>query len=293
MSPQQQSRSEESGERRPVCFITGATGGLGTALAEQAAGKGLDLVLHGRAEPALVALDKRIRDTFPRISIELVVGDFDTAAGAHAVAGEVARRTPALDLLINNAGVLLRGVHLSPDGLEMHTQVNLIAPYVLMTELWPHVARVRGTIVNVSSGSALKAKALRPDLLRNPENNPGLRGAYATSKLALCAVTRALGREFHQRGVAIACANPGPVKTRMTSADGFPLLIRLLRPLLITTASVGASRVFASAERAGSHSPPGSVFYGSKAVRLPAFAESDDTARMLLEFCEVHAHPGS
>ena len=78
------------------------------------------------------------------------IGELNTSERARDVAKSISALAPKLDLLFNNAGILLDGVQMSPDELEMHTQVNLITPYILMQALKLNFAQSRGAIINVS-----------------------------------------------------------------------------------------------------------------------------------------------
>ena len=83
---------------REVAAITGATGGIGGALTEEAIARGYDPVLHGRSEAKLDA------PKHPEIGVN-TVGDLDSAEGVQDVASRIAAETGSLDLLINNVGV--------------------------------------------------------------------------------------------------------------------------------------------------------------------------------------------
>lgn len=275
---------------RPICAITGATGGIGAALSKHATAEGYDLVLHGRSESKLTELVEQLKRDIPESNIDIVVGDLDTSANARKVASEISARAPKLALLFNNAGVLLDGIQMSCDGLEMHTQVNLIAPYILMQTLKPNIARTEGAIINVSSGSALRAKSLSAQILIRPEQAKKLTGAYAASKLALSVVTQALGEEFAGEGVILVSADPGPNKTNMTAGDGMPKFLLLLRPLIYASPEKGAEKIFEASRFSKSRSLPGAFLAGSKVRNLPKFAQSAEIEEMLLEFCQTHAN---
>ncbi len=275
--------------KRPICAITGATGGIGAALSEQAARKGYDLVLQGRSKPKLTELLEKLKLEVPDINIELIIGDLDTSLGARQVASAISERAPKLDILFNNAGVLLDGIQMSPDGLEMHTQVNLIAPYILMQTLMPNVSRTKGTILNVSSGSALRAKPFSTKTLRRPEKAQKIFGAYATSKLSLSVVTQALGEEFAAVGVTLASVDPGPNKTNMTAGEGMPGFLLCLRPFIYTSPAKGAEILFETHEIANSHHQPGAFYSKGKIKQLPKFSQSREIEEMLLNFCHKNS----
>lgn len=279
--------SPNSENSNRTCAITGATGGIGAALARLAASEGFSLVLHGRSEGKLTALRAELERAVPTLNAATIVGDLDTAAGAHRVAASIATAAPQLDVLFNNAGVLLAGEQISADGMDLHAQVNLIAPYILMRQLKPQLAEAHGVIVNVSSGSALRAKELSIAELKRPRQTTGLSGPYATSKLALAVVTRLLAPEFASDDVGLACATPGPVKSEMTRGGGMPTVLRLLAPLLFRSPAQGASKLFSALDRA--RSEPGSFFDGSRIRELPAFTLSETLQAELVAFCEAAA----
>ncbi|MCF2870930.1 SDR family NAD(P)-dependent oxidoreductase [Octadecabacter sp. G9-8] len=272
-------------ERR-ICAITGATGGIGAALADEAVRRGFDLVLHGRSVSKLEAMKEEISQRHPTLDIALVVGDLGTAFGAEQVAGEISKVAPKLDLLINNAGVLLGGLPVSPDGIDMHTQVNLIAPYVLMQRLKPALSEVKGSVINVASGSARRVKTLSVRSLKKPTDTRKLFGAYAQSKLAVALITQTIAPDFLTDGIRIVAADPGPVKSGMTSGDGMPGLLKLLRPFLYATPEKGAAKVFAALDSEARADQSGGFYPGGKRRSLPAFANQGHLADEILEFCD-------
>ena len=270
---------------KPICVVTGAGGGVGTALAEHAADLGFDLVIHGRTESKLIELKRRLEYENDGIGIEIVAGDLATVEGARSTAAAIGECAPAINLLISNAGVLLDGIKMSDDDLEMHTQVNLIAPYVLMQSLKPNLACTKGTIVNVSSSMAKRARDLSVDELKTPRKAQKLVGAYARSKLALSVVTRALAHDFSDRGITLLSADPGRNRTDMTAGSGMPFLLVLLRPLLYSTPEKGARRIFEAINAAQTSTQPGLFYHGSRSQDLPEFTNSSETVTALLDFC--------
>lgn len=276
---------------RSVCVITGATGGIGLPLARIAAERGHDLVLHGRSEARLKSLKKQLQLEFDELMITFVTGDLDTAEGVHKVASDIAATAPKLDLLINNAGVLLEGTNTSPDGLDMHIQVNLIAPYILMTALESNVSAAGGTIINVASGAVLRAKELTAASLKQPQTSQKLFGAYAQSKLALAVATMALATSFEENGVFVVSSDPGPTKTDMTKGDGMPTLLKLLRPFIYASPEQGARNIFAGADEAFRLNRPGAYMTKGREKELQAFAQDPALSRDILEFCSAHSQP--
>lgn len=270
---------------KPICVITGSTGGLGASLAKLAALKGYDLILHGRKENHLRTLRNKIIDSFPHHNVFLITGDLGSTSGALTVARKISEIAPKLDLLINNAGVLLGGIQKSDDGLEMHTQVNLIAPYILMQTLKGNLSSAKGAVINVSSGSAFRAKNLTIEELVSPTKAEKLTGAYARSKLALSYITQELGSEFSDKGITLSSVGPGPNKTNMTTGEGMPSWLLLLRPFIYSSPDKGAKKIFDSLDAAQTYPIPGSFFSGKKVKKLPTLNTSEITSRDIVNFC--------
>ena len=179
-------------------LITGAAAGLGRALAHEAHKRGHDLALVDISP----AVETVARDTSARA---LVV---DLAA-ADATA-RVASWAPDVDILINNAGIALKGPfhELSADALRRLVDINVIAPLLLSrTFLQTFISRGSGTIVNVSSSATYFP-------------TPGL-GPYGASKSFLTALSETLESEAASvRGVRILCVCPAGMATDFQSAHG-------------------------------------------------------------------------
>lgn len=103
-----------------------------------------------------------------------------------------------------------------------------------------------------------------------------------------------LGRAFANDDVTLASADPGPNKTEMTSGEGMPGFLLLLRPLFYMPPERGAAKVFDVAKLAKSSAKAGAYFSGRKPKPLPAFALTPGIADELLKFCALYARqPGT
>jgi len=187
-----------SGKR---CLITGATGGLGAALAREFAGRGCRLILTGRNEPILSRVASQLslhpkEDTF--------VADLRTSLGLESLLSRVDERFGGLDVLINNAGVFPVGAFpsLSNDEMDQCLDVNLRAPIVLSRGFAPVMVSMGwGRIINIASSSAYAGFA----------NS----AVYCASKHALLGLSRALDDELRPKGVRVISISPGSIKTPM------------------------------------------------------------------------------
>lgn len=177
--------------QRPVTLITGATGGIGTALARALAGTH-DLILQGRGGERLNALCAEVGGT----PLGLDLTRPETFAPALAELGRVTN-------VVQGAGVVdLGAVGEQEHPAWTHTlAVNVVAPAELTRLLLPRVREGRGTVVFVNSGAGLRA-------------NPGW-ASYAASKFALRALADALREEEAGHGVRVCTVYPGRTATPM------------------------------------------------------------------------------
>lgn len=189
----------------PTALITGASRGLGAALADALADRGWTLLLDARGADDLFAVADHLHQ---RTRVGVVPGDV-TDPDHRARLAEAAAEAAPIDLLVNNASTLGPSpmpalVDLRPDDLAAVLQVNAVAPLALVQSLRPSLAP-DATIVNVTSDASVEAYE-------------GW-GAYATSKAALDHLTAILGAEHPEWHVY--AVDPGDMRTAMHQA-AFP-----------------------------------------------------------------------
>jgi NAD(P)-dependent dehydrogenase (short-subunit alcohol dehydrogenase family) len=187
-----------------VALITGASRGLGSALARELAARNWRIVIDGRDGAAL-------RTAAATLSREVVAIPGDVADAAHRrQLMEAVDRFETLDLLVNNASSLgptpLPGLDSYPiDELERVYRVNAFAPLALIQSLLPNLKPVSGTIVNITSDAAVEAYE-------------GW-GGYGSSKAALDQISAVLGAE--QKSIRVYAFDPGDMRTVMHQ-DAYP-----------------------------------------------------------------------
>ena len=270
-----------------VAVVTGASSGVGEALALRLAREGWRLVLVNRSR----AGSQRVIERLPREAPgapepDLVEADLADQDATAAAATALLDRHPRIDALFNNAGVMMPDLAMSRHGNEITFQVNTLAPYILMRLLRPALkaAGGEGRIVNVSSEVVLMPISLDVEALRRPARYHGLLGAYAQSKLALSALSANLAPDHARGGILLRSASPGAIDTKMTAGRGMPALLRPLHRLFNDPAR-GAGRLVDAAFDPKFGTQAG-VFISGGRVRRPHPSTQDPHVQLrLLSLC--------
>ena len=188
-----------------VVFVTGSTGGLGRVVAHRLAAQGDHVIVHGRNVERGTEVVEEIAagGSGSARFYQADLGSFDQV---RALAAAVRRDYERLDVLVNNAGILLGGPRrLSEDGHELHFHVNYLAPYLLTFELLPLLkASAPARIVHVAS------IAQQPIDFDDPMLEHGYSDgrAYAQSKLAQIVFSMDLADELEGTGVTTNAVHP-------------------------------------------------------------------------------------
>jgi len=188
-----------------VALVTGATTGIGAAIATGLARAGADVICHGRDAEGAGATSADIR-ALGRRSVALTADLADRAAQDELVARAVAA-FGRIDILINNAGMIRRApaTDYSDDDWDLLLEVNLSAPFRLARRVGKlMVERGSGRIVNTASLLAFQGGILVP--------------AYAASKGGIAQLTKALANEWASKGVNVNAIAPGYIVTNNTAA---------------------------------------------------------------------------
>lgn len=207
---------------KPAVVVTGASRGIGYALAEHFAKEGHDVALIARTSSDLDAAAGRIRSRATKAGVLTLPLDI-TQADTAAILDERLRAAGYyVDVLVNNAGIGIAGqfAQSEPAALERLIALNVTAPTVLMARFLPELlARQRGGILNVGSlGGAVPG--------------PG-QAAYYASKAYLQSLGEAAAAECSGTGVRITTLLPGPVDTDFHARMGAESsLYRRLLPAL-------------------------------------------------------------
>ena len=192
---------------RPLALVTGASGGIGAALAKELARHGHDLVLAARSVPPLEALAAALRDQGAEASV--IAADLAKPGAAATLADDIASRGLEIDVLVNNAGLGAAGRFdkIDPGRLSEVLQVNIVALSELTRLILPGmVARGRGRIMLVASVAGFQ---------------PGPRmAAYFASKAYVLSLGEALAYELRGTGVTVTVLCPGATATNFFLVAG-------------------------------------------------------------------------
>ena len=181
-----------------VAVVTGASSGIGAALARRLAGDGYTCVLLARRE-------RLLRELAAEVGGEAEVCDVADREAVERVAAAVLERHPRIALLVNNAGIPARTTFLGdPDRIEQVLRVNYLGSVWCLRAFLPGLEAARPSdVVNVVSVAGTVAA---------PSGGP-----YAASKHAQLAFSRSVQPLLRTRGVRVHAVLPGPVET-----EGFP-----------------------------------------------------------------------
>lgn len=178
--------------------VTGATKGLGLAIAHQLAAAGYDVFIGGRNLPELESTVAALNQQYPGTRASYAQADLSNKAEVFSFAQSVLAEGQVVDVLVNNAGIYLPGdVTTEEDGrLEKLIETNLYSAYHLTRQLLPAIKKSRsGHIFNMCSIASLAAY-------------PG-GGSYSISKFALLGFNKALRAELQDQGVKVTAILPG------------------------------------------------------------------------------------
>jgi uncharacterized protein len=193
---------------RGTALITGASSGIGAALAAELASRGHAVTLVARREERLRSLAMELAAEHS-MEAEVIACDLADPPERKRLLGELTERGAAVEVLVNNAGFGVRGDFATSDTERMlrMVRVNIEAVVDLSGRLLPAmVSRGRGAVINVASMAAFQPL-------------PGS-AVYAASKSFVLSFSESLRTELRGRGVTVTALCPGPVRTEFPEVAG-------------------------------------------------------------------------
>ncbi len=225
-----------------IAVVTGATSGIGTALAHQLARERYKLVIPCRDAGKAASLRAGMLIHCPRVQTDFIPCDLEDLLSVRRCAEAIRQRYPIIELLICNAGILLRRAKRSNQGIESTFAVNHLAHFVLVAWLLPNLYR-RSRIVITSSNAHYKGN---PDFLEDINYNKHTfkaYKAYANSKLANTIFACTLARLLQDREIACNSVHPGLIATNLVSNSSLlaKLAVTLFSGIVLKQAEEGAA----------------------------------------------------
>jgi NAD(P)-dependent dehydrogenase (short-subunit alcohol dehydrogenase family) len=270
--------------------ITGGNSGIGLETAVALRRAGATTVITGRDEGRCRAALADLAARAGSGQADMVVFDLASLASVRDGATRVLELCPRIDVLINNAGVILSDRRETADGFEATFAVNHLGPFLLTQLLLDRVvASAPARIVNLTSDEHARAKdGLDFDDLQSSGHYRAL-AAYGRSKLANIYFTTELARRLAGTGVTVNCVHPGTVATgfgRDGDARGLiPIALTLMKPF-ISKADKGAETSVYLASSPDVAGVTGRYFVKCQAQTTSQAAQDDAAARRLWEISE-------
>ena len=264
-----------------TALVTGATSGIGRAIAEKLAAAGLTVVLLARDEARGEAARQAIATTTGNDRISVVPGDLADLGSVRQAALAIERAHPRLHILVNCAGVYTPKRTVTTDGFETMFATNLLGPFLLTNLVLPQLqaaGSARVLVISAPSGTRLDFDDLQGERRFRSLTN------FGASKAADLLFTFEFARRLDGTGVTANAIHPGLTRTSLMS--GAPAVIRwAVWPFSGSPESAAKSIVPLAldpvfADRSGQ------FFHDAKAIDPPLSTRDPDVARRL---CDVSA----
>jgi 3-oxoacyl-[acyl-carrier protein] reductase len=210
-------------------LVTGASGGIGEAIAGALHAQGATVALSGTREGRLAEVADRLGGD----RVHVTPGDLSSADGAEAVAKAAEAAMGQVDILVNNAGMTRDNLamRMKDEDFEAVLQVNLVSAFRLSRAVMRGMMKRKwGRIVGITSVVAFSG-------------NPG-QANYAASKAGMVGMTKSLAAELAGRGITVNCVAPGFIRSAMTDSLNDDQKSRILAT--IPTARLGTPEEIAS-----------------------------------------------
>ena len=187
-----------------VALITGASQGLGRALALAYAAESARVVINARSEESIRPVAGEVEASGAEVLA--LAADVSKSADVERLVDAAVERFDRIDVLVNNAGVLGPRVAIAEypeDEWRRVIDANLTGPFLVSKAVVPHMPE-GGSILNVVSGVSVEG---RPEW-----------GAYSVSKFGVEGLTQILASELEERGIRVNAVDPGGMRTGMRAA---------------------------------------------------------------------------
>ena len=226
-----------------TALVTGAAGGIGSAICHALARQGARLALSGTNAPKLRAFREELNDTYGHDHVEITC-DLSNPDSVEQLVPATIDTLGKMDILVNNAGITRDNLimRMKDDDWDQVIRVNLEAAFRLMRAAARPMMKARhGRIVTITS-------------VVGATGNPG-QVNYAAAKAGLVGLSKSLGQELASRGITVNCVAPGFIRTAMTDvlpdAQKDALNARIPMGRMGEGADIGAAVAYLASREAG------------------------------------------
>lgn len=224
-----------------VAVVTGATSGIGEAIARVFAAAGAIVLLVGRNEQKLRQMEKELGKNAHGLVVDLT----EAKQLTHMTA-TISKQFPSIDFLVHAAGIFSAGEHLNPEQIDFIFEVNFATPVNLTTALLPKLRESKGEVVFINSSAARNTESTDP---------------YVQSKVKLKEYADTLRRTVNEQGIRVLSVYPGrtatPMQEQIYRSEGKTYLAEyLLQPSDIAETVLAAVTLPRTAEVTDIHIRP-------------------------------------
>jgi NAD(P)-dependent dehydrogenase (short-subunit alcohol dehydrogenase family) len=271
---------------RRTALVTGATSGIGRALAGALAATGATVGLVARDAERGEQARAAIAASAGNDRVELFTGDLSSLASVRRLAGAVAEAHPAIDVLVHCAAVYTPRRRVTADGFETMFATNLLGPFLLTNLLLDQIRAARSARILVLS--APSTVRLDFDDLQAVRRFRSLT-AFGATKAADLLFTFELARRLEGTGVTANAVHPGLVRSNLMR--GAPAPLRWATWLVSSSPARAVERIVPLALAPEFEALSGRFFHGAREIEPPPYTRDSEIGRRLWEACAALVGP--
>ncbi len=267
--------------RGKTVIITGATSGIGAVAARRLAEQGARIVIVARDRQRAEHTLRDLRAANASQAHTVHYADLSRLSEMKRVAMEIAAAEPAIDVLMNNAGLIATGNERTEDGLELMFATNHLSYFVLTNLLLERLRAARGARVVSTASEAHRRARLDFERLQDQKGRAG----YGATKLCNILFTRELARRIAGSGITANCLHPGFVATRFGDNAGGAMRtgLAIAKRLFALSPAEGATTMVYLASSPEVSGRSGGYYDRCAPVEPSRAAQSDADAKRLWE----------
>ena len=224
--------------------LTGGSSGIGLELLKRLLEQGHRVAVVARTESQLTELQNNFRSN----DVEVFIADLSIQADTLNASRMIKEKLGRVDILFNNAGVLLGKIITSKQGNEMHYEVNTLSPYLLTLGLKSALTQSSDPlIINTSTDGLHYAQSINVSELISPRKNQSPLNLYLNSKLSLLLLMKQISDELQRDGIRVINVSPGGNKTKLSMGKGMPIWLVPIVRLFYKSPQHGADLLYKAA----------------------------------------------